>query len=180
MTRILMLTFFLGLLLHTGPVRAGDELEKVFANPPESARARCYWWWLNQDLTDFNLRILDQAEKTCVPTFVTIAEDMTYNHGPMISEKHFDEFIAPYYRQIIPRLQEWNAPVIVDTDGDVTQMVPWLAREGISGVLPLMKSGGFIPSVDHQTPPHVTIDQYRVFRRLLDEYTSAVDSNCVS
>ena len=151
---------------------------------------------------------------------MTIAEDMSYNGGPMISETHFDQFIAPYYRQIVPRLQEWNAPVIVDTDGDVTQMVPWLRREGIAGVLPLerqagidglalrnefpglcmvghfdkmvmdkgeramrdeferllpvMRSGGFIPSVDHQTPPHVTIEQYRLYRRLLDEYTAAV------
>jgi len=174
---------------------------------------------INQDLTDFNLRILDQVEKTCVPTFVTIAEDMSYNHGPMISEEHFDEFIAPYYRQIVPRLQQWNAPAIVDTDGDVTQMVPWLLREGLQGVLPLerqasvdgmairrqfpeicmvghfnkmvmdrgeqaireeferlmplMQSGGFIPSVDHQTPPNVTIDQYRLYRRLLDEYTTS-------
>ncbi len=175
---------------------------------------------INQDLTDFNLQLLDQVEKACVPTFVTLAEDMSYNHGPMISERHFDEFIAPYYRQIVPRLQEWNAPVIVDTDGDVTQLVPWLMREGIQGVLPLerqagvdamavrrafpefhmvghfnkmvmdrgeqavrdeferltplMKSGRFIPSVDHQTPPNVTIEQYRLYRRLLDEYTAAV------
>lgn len=175
---------------------------------------------INQDLTDYNLRLLDQIEKTCLPTFVTIAEDMSYNHGPMISEKHFDEFIAPYYRQIVPRLHEWNAPAIVDTDGDVTRMIPWLQREGIQGVLPLerqagvdgmairrqfpdfrmighfnkmimhkgeqavrdeferlmplMKSGGFIPSVDHQTPPNVTIEQYRLYRRLLDEYTAAV------
>ena len=175
--------------------------------------------WINQDLTDFNLQLLDQIEETCVPTFVTIAEDMSYNHGPMISEAHFDEFIAPYYRQIIPRLEQWNAPVLVDTDGDVTQMVPWLVREGIRGVLPLerqagvdgmalrrqfpefcmvghvnkmvmdkgehavrgeferlaplMKSGGFILSVDHQTPPNVTIEQYRLYRRLWDEYTAA-------
>jgi hypothetical protein len=174
---------------------------------------------INQDLTDFNLRLMDRIEATCVPTFATIAEDMSYNNGPMISEAHFDEFIAPYYRQIVPRLQEWNAPAIVDTDGDVTMLVPWLQREGIRGVLPLerqagvdgmairrefpdflmvghfdkmvmdkgeeairgeferlmplMKSGGFIPSVDHQTPPHVTIHQYHLYRRLLDEYTAA-------
>ncbi|MCL4195061.1 MAG: hypothetical protein KJZ87_25195, partial [Thermoguttaceae bacterium] len=160
---------------------------------------------INQDLTDFNLKIIDQVRRVCVPTFATIAEDMSYNHGPMISEKHFDEFIAPYYRQIVPRLQEMNAVTIVDTDGDVTRLVPWLMREGIQGVLPLerqagvdgmalrkqypevrlvghfnkmvmdkgeeairgeferllplMRGGGFIPSVDHQTPPHVTIDQ---------------------
>ena len=47
MTRILTLTFFFGLLLHAGLVRAGDELEKAFANPPDSANAWCYWWWLN-------------------------------------------------------------------------------------------------------------------------------------
>ena len=48
-------------------------------------------------------------------------------------------------------------------------------RNEFERLLPLMRSGGFIPSVDHQTPPHITIGQYRVFRRLLDEYTSAVD-----
>ena len=172
---------------------------------------------INQDLTDFNLQILDQVAKVCVPTFATIAEDMSYNHGPMISERHFDEFIAPYYRQIVPRLHELGAVVLVDTDGDVTQLVPWLLREGIHGVLPLerqagvdgmrlaarasprcgmvghydkmvmnqgedairqeferlvplMKTGGFIPSVDHQTPPGVSLDQYRIYLRWLREY----------
>ena len=174
---------------------------------------------INQDLTDFNLKIIDRVEKTCVPTFATIAEDMSYNHGPMISQRHFDEFIAPYYRQIVPRLLERDVIPIVDTDGDVTRLVPWLLSEGVKGVLPLerqagvdgmairrqypeirlighynkmvmdrgeaaireeferlmplMAGGGFIPSVDHQTPPHVTLDQYRLYRRLLDEYTRA-------
>ena len=171
---------------------------------------------MNQDLTDFNLRILEQVAESCVPTFVTIAEDMSYNHGPMISEGHFREFVAPYYRRLVPRLQELGAIVLVDTDGDVTQMVPWLLGEGIHGVLPLerqakvdgmalrnsfptlrmvghydkmvlnrgeaairgeferllplMHSGGFIPSVDHQTPPGVSLDEYRSYLRLLQEY----------
>jgi uroporphyrinogen-III decarboxylase len=144
---------------------------------------------------------------------------MSYNNGPMISQRHFDEYIAPYYRRIVPRLQELGAMVIVDTDGDVTKLVPWLLGEGIHGVLPLerqagvdgmairrlhnnvcmvghfdkmvmnrgeaavraeferllplMRSGGFIPSVDHQTPPGVSLEQYRVFLRLLEEYTNA-------
>lgn len=175
---------------------------------------------INDDLTEFNLKILDRIRQTCLPTFVTIAEDMSYNHGPMVSEKTFNEFIAPYYRRIVPRLQEMNSHIFVDTDGDVTLMVPWLQREGIQGVLPLerqakvdgmtlrrqfptlgmighynkmvmpegeqamreeferlvplMKQGGFIPSVDHQTPPGVSLEQYRVFLRLLKEYTETV------
>ena len=105
---------------------------------------------------------------------------------------------------------------IVDTDGDVTRLVPWLLDNGVEGVLPLerqagvdgmflrnqfpnlrmighynkmvmphgedamraeferlgplMQSGGFIPSVDHQTPPGVSLENYRIYLRLLNEY----------
>ena len=45
-------------------------------------------------------------------------------------------------------------------------------RAGFERLAPLMKTGGFIPSVDHQTPPGVSLEQYRVYLRLLDEYTA--------
>jgi hypothetical protein len=44
-------------------------------------------------------------------------------------------------------------------------------RDEFERLVPLMKSGGFIPSVDHQTPPGVSLDQYRCYLGLLDEYT---------
>jgi hypothetical protein len=47
MNRTLTLTVLFVLLFNAGSVRAGEELEMAFANPPESARAWCYWWWLN-------------------------------------------------------------------------------------------------------------------------------------
>jgi hypothetical protein len=175
---------------------------------------------INSDLTDFNLDIIERVARVCRPTFATIAEDMSYNHGPMISQRHFDEFIAPYYRRIVPRLRELGASILVDTDGDVTRLAPWLLGEGLDGVLPLerqagvdgmalrrqypklrmvghfdkmtmnkgeavmraeferlrplMASGGFIPSVDHQTPPGVSLEQYRMYLKLLNEYTHPV------
>lgn len=171
---------------------------------------------INEDLLRFNLGILRRISKTCVPTFITFAEDMSYNHGSMISGGHFDEFIAPYYRRIIPVIQELGIIPIVDTDGDVTELAPWLLDVGVQGILPLerqagvdgmrlrrqfpnlrmighydkmvmgngpdamrgeferllplMRGGGFIPSVDHQTPPHVSLDQYRDYLALLREY----------
>jgi hypothetical protein len=45
-------------------------------------------------------------------------------------------------------------------------------RAEFERLVPLMKRGGFIPSVDHQTPPAVSIEQYRVYLRLLEEYTA--------
>ena len=38
MTRALMLVCFFSLLLHAGPIRAEDELEKAFANPPDAVK----------------------------------------------------------------------------------------------------------------------------------------------
>jgi hypothetical protein len=170
-----------------------------------------------RDLLAFNVGLLEKIFRACPPTFITIAEDMSYNHGPMISKRTFDEFLAPYYRELVPRLAERGIPVIVDTDGDVTLLVPWLQEVGVTGVLPLerqagvdgmalrerfpglrmvghfdkmvmnrgeaavraeferlaplMRRGGFIPSVDHQTPPGVSLEEYRIYLRLFEEYT---------
>jgi hypothetical protein len=189
-----------------------EKLMFAFADQPELLHQ------INRDLLAFNLSLLDKIFAVCVPTFMTIAEDMSYNHGPMISQRTFEDFVAPYYRELISRLQERNILPIVDTDGDVTMLVPWLESVGVTGVLPLerqagvdgralrqryprllmvghfdkmtmtrgeaamraeferlvplMQTGGFIPSVDHQTPPGVSLEQYHVYLRLLEEYTA--------
>ena len=188
-----------------------EKLMFAFSDQPELLHE------INRDLLAFNFGLLDKIFDVCIPTFMTIAEDMSYNHGPMISKQTFDGFIAPYYRQLLPRLQEHNIPLIMDTDGDVTLLAPWLEELGVKGVLPLerkagvdglklrgqfptlfmaghfnkmtmnqgedvmraeferlrpiIKAGGFIPSVDHQTPPGVSLEQYRCYLRLLSEYT---------
>jgi hypothetical protein len=190
-----------------------EKLMLAFGDQPELLHQ------INRDLLAFNLGLLHKMLPICVPTFMTIAEDMSYNHGPMISERTFDEFVAPYYQQLMPRLVERDITPFVDTDGDVTMLVPWFAKVGVNGVLPLerqagvdalklrrayprllmvghfdkmtmnkgeaamrgeferlaplMKMGGFIPSVDHQTPPGVSLCDYRVYLRLLEEWTGA-------
>jgi len=173
---------------------------------------------INADLCEYNLSVVAGAAAACRPTFVTLAEDMSYNHGPMISPELFEEFLAPYYRRLVPALHELGAAVIVDSDGDVTALAPWLLAVGVDGVLPLerqagvdgmalreahprlcmighfdkmtmprgrgamraeferllplMRSGRFVPSVDHQTPPGVSLAQYRQYVELLRRYAA--------
>jgi hypothetical protein len=191
-----------------------EKLMFAFVDQPELMHR------INSDLLEFNLSLLDQILKVCVPTFLTVAEDMSYNHGPMISKQTFEEFIAPYYRRLVPRLLDRDIMPFIDTDGDVTLLVPWFEELGVQGFLPLerqagvdgmqlrqryprlrmvghfdkmtmnrgeaamraeferlvplVKTGGFIPSVDHQTPPGVSLDQYRVYLRLLKSYMGDV------
>lgn len=175
---------------------------------------------MNQDLTDFILEQLDAVCELHKPDFMTFAEDMSYNHGPMLSKELFDEYVLPYYKQLIPKFHEKGIKVIIDSDGDVTELIPWLIEAGCDGLLPLerqagcdvlalkkafpdflflgaydkmvmkngeqamraeferllpaMQMGGFIASVDHQTPPDVSLDNYTIYVRLLREYSEKI------
>ena len=152
--------------------------------------------------------------------FMSFAEDMSYNSGPMISKECFDEFLAPFYRKVIPVIHKHGIPVFIDSDGDITMAVDWYASVGADGMFPLerqagvdvstyidkqpqmaflghfdkmcmkhgaqamraefarilpsMQRGKVISSVDHQTPPDVSIDNYKAYVALLHAYAAKV------
>jgi len=182
----------------------------AFYDCPELLKEMC------EDLLEFGLRAVDQVCEILVPDWMTFAEDMSYNHGPMLSPGQYDEFLAPYYRRLVPALAGRGIVPIVDTDGDVTVPIRWYTETGIEGFLPLermagvdivriraahprlkmigafdktvmhlgeariraemerlypvMVQGGYIPACDHQTPPEVSLGDYRRYVRLLREY----------
>jgi len=171
---------------------------------------------INNDLADYNIFLIEEFCKILKPDFMTFAEDMSYNLGPMLSYDLFEEFLLPYYKKVIPVLKKHNIIPMVDTDGQLEAMIPWLQEAGIEGALPLerqagvdidrmremfpdfkiigaydkmvmkhgeeamrtewerllpvMKQGGFIPSCDHQTPPEVSLENYRIYMKLMKEY----------
>ena len=173
---------------------------------------------INAELAEFNARVIDELFPVLQPDMVGFAEDMSYNHGPMLSQDLFEEFLTPYYREVIPRIKDEGVRVLIDSDGDITTMIPWMQDAGIEGVyplehqagvnvvqirrdhpdflmmggydkmvlsrgeeamraeferlLPVMKSGGFVPSVDHQTPPGVSLENYRIYLRLFRDYAT--------
>ena len=73
---------------------------------------------------------------------MTFAEDMSYNHGPMLSEAMFDEFMKPYYDRVVPRLKQRGILAIIDSDGDITAPAAWFERAGLDGILPLERQAG--------------------------------------
>ncbi|HBP39142.1 MAG TPA: hypothetical protein DD640_10480 [Clostridiales bacterium] len=172
---------------------------------------------INRDLSDFHIRLIEAVFQFLTPDIMVLAEDMSYNKGSMISREMFREFLLPYYRKVIPHMKKAGCKVFIDSDGDVTPMIPWLTEAGFDGALPLerqagvdiprirreyprflmlggydkmvmsrqaadmrgeferllpvMKSGGYIPSVDHLTPPEVSLQNYMIYAELLKEYT---------
>ncbi len=175
---------------------------------------------INRDLAEWMAGIIESLCAVCVPDFMTFAEDMSYNHGPMLSKDMFDEFMKPYYRRIVPALQKRGVLAIVDSDGDVTVPAYWFEEAGLDGILPLERQagvdiarlrrehprmrfighfdkmtmdkgeaamraefdrllptavlGGFLPGVDHQTPPGVSLENYRGYLRLYRAFAEEV------
>lgn len=177
-----------------------------------------------EDLLAWQLTFVERICQVAKPDFMTIAEDMSYNNGPMLSGEHFREFIAPYYKRLIPEIKKYGTKVFVDSDGDVSLMLPWLIEAGVEGILPLerqagvdlnayrekypdfmfiggfdkmcllrgkedikkefdrllpvIESGRYIPSVDHQTPPGTTLENYKYYVELLHEYSKRSCKAC--
>ncbi len=88
--------------------------------------------------------------------FMSFAEDMSYNNGPMISKELFDEFLAPFYKKVIPVIHEYNIPVFIDSDGDITLAVDWYAEVGADGMFPLERQSGVDVSVYIDKQPQMT------------------------
>jgi uroporphyrinogen decarboxylase len=49
-------------------------------------------------------------------------------------------------------------------------------RKEFERLLPVAAQGGYIISCDHQTPPQVSYDDYRLYLRLLAEYSEKAGS----
>jgi len=81
------------------------------------------------------------VEKVCElrrPDMVSLWEDMCYRNGPMIGPKALEEFMSPYYRELIGSLkQDLGVPIIgVDTDGDCTLLLPKYVDAGVNMIWP--------------------------------------------
>jgi len=97
---------------------------------------------INADLAEWILLVIGQVCSICTPEFMTFGEDMSYNHGPMISKDLFDEFLRPYYDKVVPRLRERNIISIIDSDGDISVPAHWFKQAGLQGILPLERQAG--------------------------------------
>jgi len=171
---------------------------------------------INADLCDFNMRVMTKLFALTKPDFIGYAEDLSYNHGSMLSKEFFDEFILPYYLPLNKFAKAHGVKSLLDSDGDITAMIPWFLNAGLEGVyplerqagvdivkirqeypefimfcgydkmvmnkgeeairaeferiLPVMRSGYFVPSVDHQTPPGVSLEDYKLYLKIFKEY----------
>ncbi len=88
--------------------------------------------------TQFILGLLPKVFDTAPLTSIFFWEDMCYRSGPLISPAMFREFMIPRYRRITELARGRGCETIfVDSDGDVSQLIPLWLESGINGVYPM-------------------------------------------
>lgn len=65
-------------------------------------------------------------------------EDMCYNGGPLLSPKHFKQFLVPHYKRITSLLHKHGVDIIwVDCDGKIDSLIPLWLEAGVNCMFPL-------------------------------------------
>ena len=91
------------------------------------------------DLAD---HVIAQHQKILSLDELFLAEDICYNHGPLISPDMMREFLFPYYQQLIANIKKRQQDptrhmyIQIDTDGDCRPVIPVYQEIGMDYMSP--------------------------------------------
>jgi len=86
--------------------------------------------------TDFCFGVIDTVFDRGAD-FIICEGDLAHNPGPLMSPKHYDEFIGPYHKEICARVHERGGKIAKHTDGNFTSLIPGLLAAGFDGIHPI-------------------------------------------
>ena len=87
-------------------------------------------------VTDYCFLLIDRAfEKGA--DFIACEGDLAHNPAPLMSPKHYDEFIGPYHKEICDRVHAKGGRIIKHSDGNLLRLVPALLDAGFDGIHPI-------------------------------------------
>jgi uroporphyrinogen decarboxylase len=99
------------------------------------------------EVNDMLCLLCEHALKTVLPAFqldqVGYHEDMAYRNGSMISPAMFREFMTPYYRRVTSITDAHGIDLhVMDSDGDIRELIPLWLENGINTFTPMEVAAG--------------------------------------
>lgn len=161
---------------------------------------------------------IDIICRDVIPDFLLVWEDMAYKNGPLISPGHFRKFMAPYLKELISFAKNKGIKIVIlDSDGDIEELIPVFLEAGVNVLFPfevqagmdivkirkkygdsfsiiggidkkllhdklklknevdakipfMLKTKGYIPSLDHSVPPDISLQEFNYFLKLVRDY----------
>lgn len=141
-------TYVYGFFGYLRELMGVETLLYMFCDDPELIKE------ILADRVNFLYEYLEKQIKDTKPDFIFIWEDMCYKNGPLISPSMFREFMLPAYKSITSFAKSLGVKhVIVDSDGDVMQLIPLWLEGGVTGLLPFeVRAGMDIVKIGQEFP----------------------------
>src|SRR4030042_1056450 len=79
------------------------------------------------------LRVLRQG----LPAVATRGGDLPHPRAPLMSPKHYGEFIQPYHAEICAAAHRLGKKIVKHSDGKLTALLPHLLDAGFDGIHPI-------------------------------------------
>jgi hypothetical protein len=94
-------------------------------------------------MTALYLTVFEKVVRDVRPDVIHIWEDMCGRQGPLISPKHWEEFMGPCYRRIKAFARAHDVRLLsVDTDGNPDLIIPPMMAAGVNYLYPMEVAAG--------------------------------------
>ena len=98
-------------------------------------------------VNDMLCTLCERALEAVLPHFrldqLGYHEDMAYKNGSLISPAMFREFMTPYYKRVTAITDQHGIDLhVMDSDGNIAELIPLWLECGINAILPLEVAAG--------------------------------------
>lgn len=111
------------------------------------------------DRLEFYFRTYEKPVREINPDMIFIWEDMSYIHGPLMSPQMCRELLLPRYKKLVGYFNDLGMKrIVVDSDGDVSELLPIWREAGINGIMPFeVKANNNVEKLTAEWPDMVFI-----------------------
>lgn len=129
-----------------------EKLLYLFYDEPEMVHR------IAADHTAYIKRWIDMVLSHTHLDYACFFEDMAYKQGCFISGEMFDEFLMPYYLDVIGYMRERGIKkILVDSDGNSVKLTDKLVEAGADGHYPLEINSGAFPEAIRARHPKLAL-----------------------
>jgi uroporphyrinogen-III decarboxylase len=98
---------------------------------------------LLETMAETACRVLDRVTQAVPIDMLMVHEDFAGKSGPLVGPRQMRAFIAPYYRRVWDLVRARGARLFwIDSDGDISPILPDLLEAGINVIFPVEPVGG--------------------------------------
>lgn len=110
-----------------------------------------------------------------VPDAVCLWEDMAYKTGSLLGVAQVRELMVPRYRRLTAHLRALGVPIILlDSDGNIDQLIPLWLESGVDGVVPMEAQAGMDVALYREQYPRLLM-MGGVDKKALAQGPAAID-----